>query len=150
MKHKRQLHLSSTSRQDFEDRTLNATQLALVVSGGLCTLPVVSDRALFLSTVEVAQMLGVTPQRVSQCVLDEGLPRVARNRFYLPHVQNWRRAKMISEALKMPLADLANVGPVDFSLNTEPDIELPDLARSVKRKSIARMKSREKFVKASK
>ena len=82
-------------------------------------MPRTSDPELYGSTRYVAQMLQVTPQRITQYVLDEGLPKDSRDRFYLPDVVNWEKVRILADWLKMKPQELSRFGFVDFSLGEE-------------------------------
>ncbi len=69
------------------------------------------------TTREVALILGVTTQRVGQYVLDEGLPKAGRDRFYLPDVVNWKKVHIIAEAMGKRPCELEAFGYVDFTFS---------------------------------
>lgn len=93
--------------------------MLLTLNSGLLKAPRQNEPELYASTRDVARMLGVTPQRVGQYVNDEHLLKAERDRFYLPDVFNWQKAKLIADAMQTPLRELDLYGFVDFTLGNE-------------------------------
>jgi hypothetical protein len=106
-------------------KPVNGTQLALCFCGGLAKLPPLSDRELYGTTVDVARILRVTPQRVNQLVALEGLPKIGRDRFYMPDVFNFQNVQLIAERFgKRPL-EMNFYSYVDFTLGRDSPIVIP-------------------------
>ncbi|MGA9363314.1 MAG: hypothetical protein WBW16_03005 [Bacteroidota bacterium] len=108
----------------IDSRKLTALQLSIVLSGGNVKLPTVGDSEFFGSTKDVAELLDVTPQRVNQYVSQEGLPKFARDKFYLPEVVNWSTVKTIADILEKKPQEMEHLGLVDFTLGLTAPLEL--------------------------
>lgn len=112
-----------------DSKTLvNAQELLIILNGGLVRLPKLQNKAFWANTRLVAEMLAVTPQRITQFHFEEGLPKEARDRFYIPDVLNWKKVKFFAELTHRNPKDFAEHGFADFSLGSE---EMPELSEKI-------------------
>ena len=95
---------------------LNAGELSIILSVGLVKLPTLADPMLYLSTRKAAELLDVSTRQVTEYVLNESLPRISRDRYYLLDLLNWVKVKSITDRLKLKPRELETLGFADFSL----------------------------------
>ena len=104
------------------NRTVNELELLIIFCGGLAKLPLIDNEKLYATTNHIADILRVTPQRVNQYVTDEGLPKIDRDRFYLPDVSNWKSVKIFADNMKLRPQQMERFLFVDFTLGVDPPI----------------------------
>jgi hypothetical protein len=95
---------------------INEKDVAIILTGGFVKLPRVPDERFWTDTRGVAKLFSLTPRRVRQLCVDEGLPKQGRDRFYIPDIVNWQKVKFFAELLKVKPKELEEHGVVDFSL----------------------------------
>ena len=98
---------------------LNGGELSIILSVGLVKLSMLADPTLYLSTRKASELLDVTPRQVTEYVLSGSLPRISRDRYYLPDLLNWIKVKAIADRLRLKPQDLEGFSFVDFSLGGE-------------------------------
>jgi hypothetical protein len=95
---------------------INEKGVAIILTGGFVKLPRVPDERFWTDTRGVAKLFSLTPRRVRQLCVDEGLPKQGRDRFYIPDIVNWRKVRFFAKILNVKPNELIDYGVVDFTL----------------------------------
>jgi hypothetical protein len=108
---------------------ISETELMVLLNGGLVRLKMFEAGSLIATSRQVAEFLEISIQRVNQLCLDQGLPKLSRDKFYLPSVMNWKKVQQVAQLLEKYPKELEYLGLVDFTLGASsvPEIDVSKL-----------------------